>query len=98
MPYAVSSKGQVTLPIEIRKRLGIRPGDKIDFPVKDGVVTVVPVRDEGNPFEKWIGAFPLDEYYENTAAWISDMRDDEGRKADLEEWRQLQGQEETESR
>jgi antitoxin PrlF len=27
----VTSKGQVTLPAKLRQRLGIRPGDRIDF-------------------------------------------------------------------
>jgi antitoxin PrlF len=31
----VTSKGQVTLPVKARKRLGIRPGTKLEFVVKD---------------------------------------------------------------
>jgi AbrB family looped-hinge helix DNA binding protein len=74
MAYAVSSKGQVTLPIEIRKRLGIKPGDKVEFPVKDGAVTVVPVRSEENPFEEWIGAFPAFSSREEINDYYSEMR------------------------
>jgi AbrB family looped-hinge helix DNA binding protein len=34
----VTSKGQVTIPKEIRERLGIAPGSEVDFvPDKDGV-------------------------------------------------------------
>jgi len=36
----VSSKGQVTLPAEIRTRLGIKPKDKVIFSFDDGVLTV----------------------------------------------------------
>jgi AbrB family looped-hinge helix DNA binding protein len=39
----VTSKGQVTIPIAIRKRLGIKDGDKLLFIEKpDGVVMVNP--------------------------------------------------------
>jgi len=27
----VTSKGQITIPIEVRKKLGLRPGDRVDF-------------------------------------------------------------------
>lgn len=51
----ISSKGQVTVPVEVRRRLGVEPGDQVEF-VFDGQQTVLrPVRAAGNPFEKWIG-------------------------------------------
>jgi antitoxin PrlF len=56
MAFAISSKGQVTIPAEVRKRLGVKPGDKIEYVVKDGVTTIQPVRAVENPFAKWIGA------------------------------------------
>ena len=31
----VTTKGQVTLPVKARRRLGIRPGTKLEFVVKD---------------------------------------------------------------
>lgn len=51
----VSSKGQVTIPKEIREALGIRPGDEVEFEeTEEGVV--IRKADE-NPFETWKGAF-----------------------------------------
>ena len=35
MISTVTGKGQVTLPVEARRRLGIRPGTKLEFLVKD---------------------------------------------------------------
>lgn len=32
----VTSKGQLTLPIEVRRRLGIDPGDRVTIVVDDG--------------------------------------------------------------
>ena len=54
----ISSKGQVTVPVEVRRRLGVGAGDQVEF-VFDGQQTVLrPVRPQGNPFEKWIGIAP----------------------------------------
>ncbi len=36
----VTSKGQVTIPKEVRERLGLRPGDEIEFTEKRGVYEV----------------------------------------------------------
>jgi AbrB family looped-hinge helix DNA binding protein len=41
----ISSKGQVTVPASVRRRLGIGPADKVAFVVReDGVVELHPVR------------------------------------------------------
>jgi AbrB family looped-hinge helix DNA binding protein len=88
----ISGKGQITLPVEVRKRLGVKEGESVKFVVaEDGRTIVLPVREEENPFEKWIGSAPLTGY-KDTAAWISDVRDDEDRKADLEQWREIKKQ------
>jgi AbrB family looped-hinge helix DNA binding protein len=52
----VTTKGQVTIPIAIRKRLGIKDGDKLLFIEKpDGIVLVNPtmmaLEKIGNAFE-----------------------------------------------
>jgi AbrB family looped-hinge helix DNA binding protein len=40
----VTSKGQITIPREIRERLHIKTGDRLDFRVEaDGAVRIVPV-------------------------------------------------------
>jgi len=36
----VSAKGQITLPAEVRKRLGIRPKDRVDVQMDDEAVTI----------------------------------------------------------
>ena len=33
----ITSKGQVTIPKEVRERLGLRPGDELEFTEEDGV-------------------------------------------------------------
>jgi antitoxin PrlF len=40
----VTAKGQVTLPVEVRRRLGLRPGSKLEFIViDDDRLEVIPV-------------------------------------------------------
>lgn len=45
MPIAtVTSKGQITIPVEVRRALGLEAGSRIDFVyVREGIVEMVPV-------------------------------------------------------
>jgi antitoxin PrlF len=53
MATAVTSKGQVTIPKPIRDRLGIRPGDAVEFELQpDGRVVLVKV-DGGQPASRF---------------------------------------------
>ena len=36
----ISSKGQSTIPVEVRRKLAIRPGDTIGFQIEGGSVTI----------------------------------------------------------
>jgi AbrB family looped-hinge helix DNA binding protein len=36
----MTSKGQVTIPVEVRRALGLKPRDRVAFSVEDGVATV----------------------------------------------------------
>jgi len=38
----LTSKGQITIPQQVRHELGLEPGDEIDVVVRDGVATIVP--------------------------------------------------------
>ena len=71
----VTSKGQVTIPLEVRKRLGIHQGDELEFDTGKPSTIVRPAQHPKNPFDKWkgmLGGFPggIDEMN----AWIRDMR------------------------
>jgi len=73
----ISSKGQITVPQEVRKRLGLETGDRVEFVMEAGRTVVRPVRSESNPFEKYIGiAGPFPGGKEGIKAWIDDMRSD----------------------
>jgi antitoxin PrlF len=73
----ISSKGQVTVPVEVRRRLGVKAGDRIAFVVKDGLTYIQPARTEENPFVKWIGAFSKGTPEGTAVAWVREMRNDD---------------------
>lgn len=53
----VSSKGQITLPREVRKKLGLKRGDGLVFDIKDDLITLDVPQDD-NPFVAFIGTLP----------------------------------------
>lgn len=72
----ISSKGQVTVPIAVRKRLGLRAGDRVEFAQQNGNVVLRPAR--ANRFAEStgiLGNFPGG--IEEINAWVREMRDDE---------------------
>jgi antitoxin PrlF len=74
----ISSKGQVTVPLEIRNRLGLAAGDRIEFVIEGDRTVIRPDRANPDPFEAQmgiLGPFPGGE--DGIKAWIDDMRNDE---------------------
>lgn len=74
----VSTKGQVTIPQEIRVRLGLKEGDRVEFVTEGEVTFIRPARDSRNPFQAYAGilnTFPGGEKEIN--AWVSELRDEE---------------------
>ena len=53
-PTRVTSKRQVTIPKEVRERMGLRPGDVLEFTGDDGVFRLSK-RLPADPFKKWRG-------------------------------------------
>ncbi|MFH1141511.1 MAG: AbrB/MazE/SpoVT family DNA-binding domain-containing protein [Chloroflexota bacterium] len=50
----ITSKGQVTIPKEVRERLGLRPGDELEFVEEDGVFRLMK-RVDPEVFKKYRG-------------------------------------------
>ena len=74
---SLSSKGQVTIPQEIRLRLGLQEGDRIEFVVEGERTLIRPARQTHNPFESYVGVlgtFPGG--VEEINAWVAEMRED----------------------
>lgn len=72
----ITSKGQITVPHEIRRLLGVKPGDRLVFESDGRRTHVRPLR-SGSPFAKYRG--------------IGNGRAGSGRKAILQTIRELRG-------
>jgi AbrB family looped-hinge helix DNA binding protein len=74
----ITSKGQITIPREIRRSLGVDAGDRLLFEQHGSEVRVTPMRGENeSPFEKWRG--------------IGNFGIGQGRKAVIRAVRELRG-------
>lgn len=74
----ISSKGQITVPLRIRERLGLSAGDRVEFVIEGDRTIIRPGREAENRFEKYrgaVGRFPGG--VKGINAWIDDMRSDE---------------------
>jgi antitoxin PrlF len=78
MPIAtVTSKGQITIPIEVRERLGIRMGTRVEFVMRDDdVVEFVPatrsIRELGGALKDDRPPATLDEIDDAIAAHVAE--------------------------
>jgi len=73
----ISSKGQITVPLEIRRRLGLKEGDRVEFEVDEDRTIIRPARAQKNPFEKYRGILPAFATKREINAWVGTLRDEE---------------------
>ena len=74
----VTSKGQVTVPVEIRRKLGLREGDRVEFAEQGNQTVIRRAPDPQNPLERDKGA--LKGMRGNRRAirkWVAELRDDQ---------------------
>jgi antitoxin PrlF len=71
----ITSKGQITVPHDIRRALGVRPGDKLLFEQDGAEVRVRPVRSR-SPFEKYrgIGTPGIPRGKKAIVGWVRELR------------------------
>ncbi|MDF1521530.1 MAG: AbrB/MazE/SpoVT family DNA-binding domain-containing protein [Trueperaceae bacterium] len=74
----MTSKGQITIPVEVRKQLGLGRGDRVEFTLEDGAAVLRPLPPEPNPFGAYAGALGTLADEAAVAAWLRDLRDDDG--------------------
>ncbi len=59
MKTAVSEKGQITIPKQLRSQLGIKAGEQLDVTEHDGTLVLRKIRNQ-NPVDKVYGILKLD--------------------------------------
>jgi antitoxin PrlF len=77
----ISSKGQITVPQEIRHRLGLKQGDRVEFVVEKDRTTIRPARAPENPFAKYVGALPAFSNTREINSWVRKLRDEESEES-----------------
>ncbi len=70
----ISRKGQITIPLEVRQRLGVTYGDQVKFDLDNGLTILRPARSDENPFEKFAGCLGGFTSMEEILAWQRDLR------------------------
>ncbi len=73
----VSSKGQITVPLEIRQRLGLKEGDRVEFVSEDDRTIIRPAQLASNVFEQYVGALEAFESKQQINKWVASLRDDD---------------------
>jgi len=74
---SVSSKGQVTIPQEVRIRMGLKEGDRVEFVLENGQTILRPARGHKSPFDKYVGVLPHFQSIDEVNAWVREMREDD---------------------
>ena len=72
----LTSKGQITIPKQVRESMGLKAGDIVEFVTKGEKTSIRRARPKENPFLQFIG---MDGGYfksrKEINAWIAEMRD-----------------------
>lgn len=71
----ITSKGQVTVPHEVRRAMGVQAGDKLMFEKDGSGFRVLPVRVK-SPFEKYrgIGSPGIPRGKKGVVGWVRQLR------------------------
>ncbi|MFY9793777.1 MAG: AbrB/MazE/SpoVT family DNA-binding domain-containing protein [Candidatus Sulfotelmatobacter sp.] len=74
----ITSKGQITVPLEVRRLLGLRTGDKLLFENDESGIRIRPVRSQ-SAFSKYrgIGNLGIASGRKGISRWLREMRGDE---------------------
>lgn len=73
----VTSKGQITIPVEVRRQMGLIEGEQVEFQVEAGVTTMRRFMNDSNPFTKWAGRLGGLTSLHDAVEWQRDLRSDD---------------------
>ena len=72
----LTSKGRITIPSEVRRHLGLRKGDRVEFDVVDGTAILRPTPPEHDPFAAYAGVLGMLPDEAAVAEWLNAQRDE----------------------
>ncbi len=72
----ITSKGQITIPVAVRRQLGLRQGDLVEFDVDDGAAILRRAPRERDPYAAYAGALGTLADGPAVEAWLRDLRED----------------------
>jgi len=75
----ITSKGQVTVPVQIRKKLGLKRGDKVEFRERGSEAVIRRAAESENPFDKYVGILK-GKLKVSSKQWMAELRDEDGRE------------------
>jgi AbrB family looped-hinge helix DNA binding protein len=76
----LTSKGQITIPVEVRRKLGLQPGDRVDFVIERSREVVL--RPKKAPLTSLLGIMRRNA---DNAATVEEMRESVASRA-VEDW------------
>lgn len=74
----ISEQGQITIPHQIRERLGLVAGIQVVFQISSDGQVVMMKYFQGDPISSWKGKASPSMMGRNTDEYLSSIRDDEG--------------------
>jgi antitoxin PrlF len=73
----ITSKGQITIPVEIRRQMGLVEGEQVEFHIEAGVTMFRRFVNDANPFSKWAGRLGGMTKLQEAVEWQTDLRNDD---------------------
>jgi antitoxin PrlF len=73
----LTSKGQVTIPKEVRRHLGLKKGDHVAFSIEDGRTVLYPIPAAHEPFATFAGALGSFADEHDVRSWLRQLRDED---------------------
>jgi bifunctional DNA-binding transcriptional regulator/antitoxin component of YhaV-PrlF toxin-antitoxin module len=67
----------VTVPVDVRRRLGLRQGDRVAFDVEEGVAVLRPLPAERDAFDVYAGVLATLPDEAAVRAWLHELREDD---------------------
>jgi AbrB family looped-hinge helix DNA binding protein len=73
---SISSRVQITIPVEVRRQIGLVEGEQVEFQVEAGVTTLRRFVNDSNLFARWAGRLGGLTNLQDSVDWQRDLSSD----------------------